>query len=276
MKLYRGHGLGNDYLVLEDPIALNSKLVRAICDRHRGVGGDGILEPISGEQTDYGVRIWNPDGSIAEKSGNGLRIYAAWLRCCRNAASSFTVWTGFDCVRCSVDEDMVEIDMGKARFHPDDLPVISDTPIRDELWTHGDMSLPVTAVSMGNPHCVAFSSTPLDRLAWRSWGAHWEQASRFPNRTNVQVARILSTSEVAIRIWERGAGETLSSGSSSCAVAAAGVETGRLSAGWITVRMPGGELEVHVAKDREVILRGPVELVGRFELASSWLDCRRN
>lgn len=275
MKLYRSHGLGNDYLVLEEGGGLDSELVRAICDRHRGVGGDGVLEPISGVGADFGVRIWNPDGSIAEKSGNGLRIFAAWLHEMRGAPTKFTVWTGVDTVRCVVSRDEVEIEMGTATFEPAKVPVVADEPVLDELWTVGQQRLPVSVVSIGNPHCVAFTEDELDELDWRDWGRRLEVDHRFPNRTNVQVARVGGPREVEIRIWERGAGETLASGSSSCAVAVAGVVTGRLQAGWITVMMPGGLLKVHVDPKNAVILRGPVEGIGRVEVSESWLRARQ-
>jgi diaminopimelate epimerase len=276
VKLYRSHGLGNDYLVLEDGGALTPSIVRAVCDRNRGVGGDGILEPVVGSESDYGVRIWNPDGSIAEKSGNGLRIFAAWLVHFRGAPSAFSVWTGFDKVYCKISGSVVEIEMGTATLEPAAVPVISDVPVVEQRWRHVDLEFPVTVVSMGNPHCVAYTEQALDTLDWRAWGEELETDSRFPNRTNVQVARVLGQNEVEIRIWERGAGETLASGSSSCAVVVAGVVTGRLQPGWTVVRMPGGCLDVHVDPDLVVILRGPVEFIGRFELEEAWLKARLN
>jgi diaminopimelate epimerase len=274
VKLYRSHGLGNDYLVLEDESKLDAALVQALCDRHRGVGGDGVLQPIPGVGADYGVRIWNPDGSVAETSGNGLRIYASWLREFRGAPGSFSIWTGSDRVRCVVGDREVEVEMGTASFEPSSIPLLAEKPVIDERWTLGEQSFPVCALSMGNPHCVAFTEESLDELDWRDWGRRLEVDPRFPNRTNVQVARVISRDEVEIRIWERGAGETLASGTSSCAVAVAGVETGRLAAGWIGLQMPGGRLEVYVGGNRKVTLRGPVEGVGRVEVAAGWLRAR--
>ena len=122
---------------------------------------------------------------------------------------------------------------------------------------------------------MAFTEDELDELDWRDWGRRLEVDHRFPNGTNVQVARVGGPREVEIRIWERGAGETLASGSSSCAVAVAGVVTGRLEAGWITVMMPGGLLKVHVDPKNAVILRGPVEGIGRVEVSESWLRARQ-
>lgn len=264
MRLWRAHGLGNDYLVLEEGPALDAHLARALCHRHLGVGSDGVLEPVAGEGADFGVRIWNPDGSVAEKSGNGLRILATWLHEQRGAPQVFTVSTGAvstggEVVRCHMRPDGVSVDMGRA--------VVESV---DELV--GELS--VAVVHTGNPHCVVFVEEALDSLPWRSWGRTLEVHPRFPARTNVQVARIVGPREVEIRIWERGAGETMASGSSSCATAAAAVRTGRLEPGQITVRMPGGALLVEVSQDYDLVLTGPVEVVGRFEVDPRWLQAR--
>ena len=258
MKLYRSHGLGNDYLVLEEGGKLDPELVRNLCDRHRGGGGDGVLEPTPGEGADYGVRIWNPDGSVAEKSGNGLRIYAAWLHAHRSAAGSFSVWTGSDRVSCVVGDGEVEVEMGAASFEPSAIPLLSDRPVVEETWTVGDLSFPVCALSMGNPHCVAFTSDDLDELDWRDWGRRLEVDSRFPNRTNVQVARVLGRAEVEIRIWERGAGETLASGTSSCAVAVAGVVVCVVEGG----RRPQSALRCSTSRSNPISRRQPRLWIG--------------
>jgi diaminopimelate epimerase len=274
VKFWKAHGLGNDYLVLEAALALDPALVTEICDRHRGLGGDGILEPKPARAgADYGVRIWNPDGSIAEKSGNGLRIFARWLHDECAAAAAFTVSTDACIVGCFATHDAVSVEMGAASFTPADVPVLSDVELIDGPLELSSTTLSVTAVGLGNPHCVVFRSEPLDGLPWRKWGSEIERHARFPNRTNVQVARIVDEHEVEIRIFERGAGETQASGSSSCAVAAAGVRTGRLRAGRIRVRMPGGILYVTVS-ETGILLEGPVEGVGRFELDPLWLRAR--
>lgn len=259
MRLWRAHGLGNDYLVLEQGPALDAPLARALCHRHLGVGSDGVLEPVAGEGADFGVRIWNPDGSVAEKSGNGLRILATWLHEQRGAPQVFTVSTGGEVVRCHMRPDGVSVHMGRASFRRLDHPVdVGELRICD--------------LSTGNPHCVAFLEVDdLDALPWRDWGRALEVHPLFPDRTNVQLARIVGPGEVEIRIWERGAGETLASGSSSCATAAAAVRTGRLEPGQITVRMPGGTLLVEVSPRFDLVLTGPVEAVGRFEVDPRWL-----
>ena len=199
MKLYKAHGLGNDYLVLEDAAELDAGLVVALCDRHRGVGGDGILEPFAaGDAADFGVRIWNPDGSIAEKSGNGLRIFARWLVSERGAPPRFSLWTGSCRVVCDVEQDTIRVDMGDASFEPADVPVQAEQPLIDGELALSNGVLSVTAVGIGNPHCVIFRQEPLESLPFREWGAEVERHPRFPNRTNVQLARVLDRRTVEI------------------------------------------------------------------------------
>jgi diaminopimelate epimerase len=274
VTFWKAHGLGNDYLVCEDELLLDAALVRALCDRNRGIGADGILQPVAApENADYAVRIWNPDGSVAEKSGNGLRIFARWLQSERGAPPTFSVWTGACSVTCEATATAVSVEMGAASFEPARIPLLAPAELVDGELEVGGEVLTVTAVGMGNPHCVLFRQEPLDELPWRRWGSEIERHPRFPNRTNVQFARVLSSSSVDIRIWERGAGETQASGSSSCAVVAAGVRTGRLALGRVRVCMPGGELVVTVSATG-ILLEGPVEVVGRFTLDGPWLATR--
>ena len=274
MKFWKAHALGNDYLVLEAPLALDSELVASICDRFRGIGSDGILEPTPPTlDADFGVRIWNPDGSVAEKSGNGLRIFARWLHSERGAPERFSVSTDACRVECHATAQAVSVEMGAPTFVPAEVPVKAEAPLIEGRIELSDGPLTVTAVGMGNPHCVMFTDKPLDGLPWRRWGAELERHSAFPNRTNVQFARVSSPTDVEIRIFERGAGETQASGSSSCAVVAAGVRTKRLAEGRVRVRMPGGVLFI-TASPSGLLLEGPVEGVMRAELSASWLGSR--
>lgn len=260
MRLSRYHGLGNDYLVLETGGPLDPERVVAICDRHRGVGGDGILEPFASARADRGVRIWNPDGSVAEKSGNGLRIFARWAHDRDDAPAALTVDTGHEVVACAVGEQ-VEVAMGLARF---------ETPLRCRLaLSVGEVEGVV--VDLGNPHFVVFDG---EGLPWPEVGRALEVHPRFANRTNVQLARVEGPTALSARIWERGAGETLASGSSACAVAAAAVETGRVAAGVLSVHMEGGSLQVTVGTDRRLRMVGPVERIGTMEVDPGWLARR--
>lgn len=270
---WKAHGLGNDYLVQEQGPDVTSAWVRAVCDRHTGVGSDGLLEVCATEDADVGVRIWNPDGSVAEKSGNGLRIFAVWHHERANGPNAFSIDTGFDVVHCSLDGRWGRVQMGRAIVAGDGSP---DAAALADLSRSLAPSAPtIHTVCVGNPHAVIFTDTPLDATAWKVWGEAIESHPLFVNRTNVQVARVLRDREVAIRIWERGAGPTLASGSSSCAVVAAAVSTGRMPPGEVDVHMQGGTLRVIVDASLQVSLEGPVEVIGLFEVDVDWLASRR-
>jgi len=258
MKVWRAHGLGNDYLVWEGNTALTAPQVVALCDRHRGVGGDGVLEPLEGPGA--AVRIWNPDGSVAEKSGNGLRIFARWWVDRRDGPLAFAIRTTADEVSCEVAPEGIRIEMGRAELRFLERPF-------------SDLGLVATGIGIGNPHAVVFRDEPLDDLPWRAWGAALESHPAFPERTNVQFARVTPGS-IDVRVWERGAGETLASGSSACAVVAAAVFAGRLAPGAHLVHMPGGTLEVSIDAEHRVVQRGPVEVVGILELDPRWWAAR--
>jgi len=251
MRFHRSHGLGNDYLVLEAG-ALTPALVRAVCDRHEGVGSDGILEPVPARDgADYGLAIHNPDGSLAEKSGNGLRIYAHWLVRERGAPPAFTVWTAGGIVRCEVDGDDVRVAMGTAR--------VSAASTLAGVTVH--------RVDVGNPHAVVVG-IPED---WEAVGPRIEHAVE--GRTNVQFVAFTAPSTITARVWERGAGRTRSSGSSACAVAAVGVALGQVASP-VRVEMEGGVLRVDVGASGAVDLRGPVEAIGRIALDPAWVERR--
>jgi diaminopimelate epimerase len=264
----KSHGLGNDYLVLEGDrleFPLSPGAVRRLCDRHRGIGADGILVRAPSATADFGVRIFNPDGSEAEKSGNGLRIFAKYLREHGATGSDrFRVETRSGVVVCECEVragrvSAVAVEMGRVSFRAADVPMLgfAGEAVEVALEVAGER-LAITAVSVGNPHCVVFTAR-LEEAAVRRLGPHLEHHSAFPQRTNVQLARVDARDRVAILIWERGAGYTLASGSSSCAAAAAAVRSGRCDLGPVRVTMPGGELVVDVRADWSVRLSGPVE-----------------
>jgi len=246
--LTRSHGLGNDYLVADPaelPFEVTPARARLVCDRHVGVGSDGIL--LLDGQT--GVRIINPDGSEAEKSGNGIRIFSRWLVSSgRISESSFVVHTRGGDVPVRVDGHEVTADMGKARVADLTLEGIG----------------PVVSVDLGNPHCV-LPRTVLDVTELRTLGPLLETHPAFPNRTNVQLARAATRERLELLIWERGAGETLASGSSSCAAFAALHHLGALDRD-VTASMPGGELYLWLDQTDHVWMRGPVEEVARITL----------
>lgn len=306
---FKGHGLGNEYIVLDPDeltFALTPGRIAGICDRRNGIGSDGVLTMDESDTADFGLRIWNPDGSEAETSGNGLRIFACFLHATgRTRKKSFTVETLGGTVRvetwherqCAEDEDgaviakgetgpvsCATVHMGKATFRPEALPCTLEV---DELIEQpinvAGASLTFTGVSVGNPHCVVFHPRgqrwtgtgrwakadprrPVDQL-WRHvdllrLGPTLETHPIFPQRTNVQLAACTGPDSIRILIWERGAGETPSSGSSACAAASAAVRLG-LAMYPVTVESPGGALVVAVNEEFELTLTGPVAEVAR-------------
>jgi diaminopimelate epimerase len=286
-RFFRGHGLGNDYLVM-DPKDLSFKLtptaIEAICNRHWGLGSDGVLTLVPSKKADFGLRIFNPDGSEAEKSGNGLRIFARYLHATgRTKKTHFTVETKGGLVTIDLhldrqrDASAVTVEMGRATFVPAALPCTLpvDELIQQSIDAAG-RSLKFTGVSVGNPHCVVF------KQAGESWsredllalGPALEHHTIFPKRTNVQLAVATGPKELMILIWERGAGETQASGSSSCAAASAAVRLG-LVASPVAVKMPGGTLTIDVAPDYSLTMKGPVAEVARGSLSPSFIRSLR-
>ena len=272
---FKGHGLGNDYIALEMEgigIELTPLAVRLICDRHTGVGSDGILARVPSDAADFGLRIFNPDGTEAEKSGNGLRIFAAYLLEGGHVAerAPFTVQTPGGIVRMeilsrSADGVLsVEAEMGTATFRSADVGLggpdreTDNEPLELES---GDV-VHVNTVSIGNPHCVIFQDE-LDLETLRRRAPQISTHPQFARGVNVQFAVPAEPDGIEAWVWERGAGETRASGSSACAVAAAAVRRGMVSERQVEVRMPGGALHVHVRDDWSLVLRGPVESVYR-------------
>jgi diaminopimelate epimerase len=265
-RFTKAHGLGNDYLVMDErdiDFPLEPSAIRWICHRNWGVGSDGILLRTVSRVADVGLRIFNPDGSEAEKSGNGLRIFAKYLwerDGLRKSPMRIETKGGVVEAVCHlVGErvDQVTVEMGHATFRAPEIPMHGpDREVVSVPLQVGDRFLTVTCVSVGNPHCVVFTEK-LDDDEVRQLGPRIETHAAFPNRTNVQFARVLARDRLEIRIWERGAGWTLASGSSSCAVAAAAVRND-LAGGRLTIQSPGGELGVEVRPDWSIRLRGPV------------------
>ena len=270
----KGHGLGNDYLVV-DPRALSFSLtpraVRAICERHTGVGADGILVLAPSRRAAFGVRIFNPDGSEAEKSGNGLRILSRFLYDHGyTRRRTFTIETPGGVARVTLrlragQVDAITVDVGRASFQSTAVPVAGPPrEVVDEPLEVDGESLRVTAVSLGNPHCVVFLER-LEAARLHHLGPRLETHPAFPQRTNVQLARVAARGRLDILVWERGAGETQASGTSAAAAAAAAVRLGRAGRR-LSVAMPGGTLAVRVKPDWTVHLTGPAEevCVGAF------------
>jgi len=273
MKFTKYHALGNDYIVIH-PANLKNEIsqdmIRLICHRNYGVGSDGILlGPLNSQFCDFGLKIFNPDGSEAEKSGNGLRIFARSL--IDNSftdKSSFTVETLGGVVSCEVSTDrrLVKVEMGKVSFNSTIIPVIGPPrEVINEVIEIDGHNLKFCAATVGNPHCVVLSEEPSPEIA-RRYGPKIETDSHFPNRTNVQFMRVLDRSNIKIEIWERGAGYTLASGSSSTAAAAVARRLGICDSD-ITVHMPGGQIKIQFDDSFIATMTGPVTKVYNGNIA---------
>lgn len=279
MKFEKYHALGNDYLVYdpngEDFSFSESEIIR-ICHRNFGLGSDGILVgPTHSEKAPFKLQILNPDGSEAEKSGNGLRIFARYLRDTgKVSTNSFEVDTLGGVVSCQVSEDKstITVEMGKVSFKSDKIPVKIDGDVREvcnePIEIKGKM-LKYYGATIGNPHCVI----PVEKVTKEmtmELGSLIENHPNFPNRTNVQFLEILDRNKIKIEIWERGAGYTLASGSSSSAAGAVARKMGACDQN-ITVEMPGGEIGLIIDDDFNVQMTGPATRVATMELDTECL-----
>jgi diaminopimelate epimerase len=285
-RFWKGNALGNDYLVV-DPRELSFRLtprrVRALCDRHRGVGGDGLLELLPSRRADFGLRIWNPDGSRAEKSGNGLRIFARFLHATgRTRRTRLRVETagGLVVIQLLLGPDAAPgrawVEMGRASFDPRRLPCRLRGPELVQRPIHAaGRRLRFTGVSIGNPHCVVFAPRGRwSRADLLELGPRLERHSLFPKRCNVQLATRAGPHALEILIWERGAGETAASGSSACAAACAAIRLGLVTSP-VLVHAPGGALRVDVSERFDVRLEGPVDEVASGALAAGFVRSLR-
>jgi diaminopimelate epimerase len=255
MQFSKWHGLGNDYLLVERAelaFPLTPARVQKICDYHFGVGSDGIVEVTSANKDHADVVIWNPDGSTAELSGNGTRIAARWLAR-RTGAETVRISVGAREVVASMQNGrQVEMAMGRVEVgEPETIEVATE-------------EIELVPVSVGNPHAVIRWEPDRDELL--RLGPLVERHERFPERTNVQLVRLDGPHAVTVGVWERGAGETLSSGTSAVAVAGAAVRHGWCESP-VTVHLAGGDLVVSIDNDLNATLVGPAEEICTLELS---------
>jgi len=275
------HGLGNEYIVMESAnidFHLTPQAIRRLCNVHFGIGSDGIVMKVPGTKADFGFRVYNPDGSEAEKSGNGLRIFCKYLYDYGFAKRrQFSVETLTDVVYADIVQEekgkavLIKVDMGKAIFSTRHIPVDSDKPefIAQKIKA-GDREFEVNCVSVGNPHCVVIKQD-LDEQEIRKYGPLLENHPLFPNRINVQFAKVLSDHDARILIWERGAGYTLASGSSSCAASCVLVKRG-LVKGDLTMHMQGGTLKIQIDNDWNIRMTGEVREIARGVLGNELVE----
>jgi len=275
MRFNKYHALGNDYVVL-DPrdypawaTGPNPAQIRVICHRNFGIGSDGILwGPLPSTVSDFALRIFNPDGSEAEKSGNGLRIFSRYLwdlGLVKNTA--FTIETPGGRVRSEIKHDgrLITVAMGTVSFTSTQIPVTG--PVREvisETVRILDHDFTFCAATIGNPHCVIPLPSISPALAHR-YGPALEIHPNFPRKTNVQFMQVMDRANIRIEIWERGAGYTLASGSSSSAAAAVAHRLGLVDRS-VTVHMPGGNIGIEIGDNYSIQMTGTVNRVAEGKL----------
>ena len=276
MKFHKYHGLGNDYIVIdprESHELLNESAIKLICHRNYGIGSDGILYGPEINGTSFKLRIFNPDGSEAEKSGNGLRIFSRYLWDVGLVkADAFTVRTKGGDVKSQVfnNGEQIKIEMGKVSFNSSEIPVLNEFgEVINKILDINGRKFKYSAATVGNPHCIIISENISPGLA-KEYGPIIENNPIFPNRTNVQFMKVIDKNTIQIEIWERGAGYTLASGSSSTASAAVAFKMG-LCGNNITVKMPGGELTISFTDNFYATMIGPVTAVYDGELRKDFV-----
>jgi diaminopimelate epimerase len=267
MRFHKLHGAGNDYVYVDcfanpvphDPAGLSQR----ISDRHRGVGSDGLILICPSEVADARMRMFNADGSEAEMCGNGVRCVAKYVHdhgLVRKPRLTVETGRGVLTLDLEVRDGLVRqvtVDMGEPILEAARIPTtLPGDPPKDAALEVPGRTLRVTCVSMGNPHCITYVDEITDELVL-GVGPKVERHPAFPRRTNAEFVRVNRPNDVTVRVWERGSGETLACGTGACAVAVAGVLTGRTQR-QVVVHLPGGDLQLHWSeKDNHVYMTGP-------------------
>ena len=278
------HGLGNDFVMLDClekdvlPEEQLSDFSEAICDRHFGVGADGVILILPDESADFRMRMWNPDGSESEMCGNGIRCFGKYLYDAGLVgAQAVSVATAQGLQQIEILESgaprgsrqlEVRVDMGEPRLQRSQIPMVSlegngaDHPVIDETLSVGDQHFRITAVSMGNPHVVIFVDD-VESVALKELGFKIEHHEAFPARTNVHFVQVIGPHKLWMRTWERGAGDTLACGSGACSVAVAAALNEKLPANnrRALVHLPGGDLDIDWAQNGHIYMTGPATTV---------------
>lgn len=272
LKFTKMHGAGNDFLLVDATSQNCDHLVRvaqeraaALCDRRFGVGGDGVIVVSPSTRADFRMRVFNSDGSEPEMCGNGIRCFAKFVH--DKGLSSKTqldVETGAGVLTTHSTlsggfVSTVEVDMGEAHLDSAEIPVVlpdvKSGPVVSRQLDVAGQEWAITCVSMGNPHCVVFVDD-VDAFPLAQIGPQFENHAVFPRRTNTEFVQVISPSEVRMRVWERGAGETLACGTGACAVTVAGSLNGKTGR-QVLVHLAGGDLAIHWREDNHVIMTGP-------------------
>lgn len=277
LKFTKMHGIGNDYVYVncfKETVSDPEKLSIFVSDRHFGVGSDGLVLIMPSDKADFRMRMFNADGSEGMMCGNATRCIGKYVY--DNGMTDKTDITletksGIKRLKLFVKDGKVEtvlVDMGKAIIKPADIPVRSelDTFISQKITVNGKEET-VTCVSMGNPHCVLFTDTPVDTIELEKIGPYFENHELFPERINTEFANVLDDHTVKMRVWERGSGETWACGTGACAAAVAACLNGYCKQGEeITLKLRGGNLAITYNEDGTVLMRGPAAKVFDGEL----------
>lgn len=277
LKFTKMHGIGNDYVYVncfKETVSDPEKLSIFVSDRHFGVGSDGLVLIMPSDKADFRMRMFNADGSEGMMCGNATRCIGKYVY--DNGMTDKTDITletksGIKRLKLFVKDGKVEtvlVDMGKAIIKPADIPVRSelDTFISQKITVNGKEET-VTCVSMGNPHCVLFTDTPVDTIELEKIGPYFENHDLFPERINTEFANVLNDHTVKMRVWERGSGETWACGTGACAAAVAACLNGYCKQGEeITLKLRGGDLAITYNEDGTVLMRGPAAKVFDGEL----------
>ncbi|WP_022963903.1 diaminopimelate epimerase [Halopseudomonas pelagia] len=267
LRFSKMHGLGNDFMVIDlvtQHAQLSAKLIRQWSDRHTGIGFDQLLvvEPPGNPDMDFRYRIFNADGSEVEQCGNGARCFARFVQDKRlTAKSEIKVETAGGPIVLTVNADgQVTVDMGAPRFAPAQIPFQADTEALTYSLEAGDQQLQVSTVSMGNPHCVTLVDD-LDNYPVLSVGPLIEKHPRFGQGVNAGFMQLIDRHNARLRVYERGAGETLACGTGACAAAVAGIRLGHLASP-VSIQLPGGALHIEWAgPGQPVLMTGPATRV---------------
>lgn len=278
VKFEKYHCMGNDYLIFDpnkNEMELTKDSIKLICNRHFGVGSDGILAGPYLDQEKMYVKILNPDGSEVEKSGNGMGIFAKYLKDAgyvqKTSISFMTLGGEVSVYYLNEEGTRVKISMGRPTFWSDEIPVTGERrEMVNQTMMFGKIPYITTCLSIGNPHCVIWMDEISKEQVCRI-GEHSENAECFPEKVNTQLLNVLDRTNIQIEIYERGAGYTLASGSCACAAASAAYKLG-LADSKMYVHMPGGILEVEIKEDGVVYMVGEVGYVGCMKLGSEMVE----